>query len=100
MFNYKGIQKGVPQPTDLYFNYIERGWVHIGTFKSKYAAKLYAYEHGHYISTYDQSWKIEHTSYTEAKKKFDESHQAKLNHMIANSWHEFYTEKYGEDFLK
>ena len=100
MFKYKGIQKGVPQPTDLYFNYNGKGWTLVGTFKSKYAAKLYAYEHGHMISTYDTSWKIESTSYTKAKNRIEQKRIDQLNHWIAQQWYNFYTEKYGEDYLK
>lgn len=100
MFKYKGTSLGVPQPTDLYFNYHEQGWTLIGSFKSKYAAKMYAYDHGHMISTYDQTWKLESTSYTEAKKKFEDKQLAKYRQWVAQAWYDFYTEKYGEDYLK
>ena len=100
MFMYKGVQKGVPQPTELYFNYNTKGWCHIGTFKSKYAAKLYAYEHGHMHSTYDSTWKIESTSYEKARQSFENKRITRINHWIDIQWYNFYTEKYGEDFLK
>lgn len=98
MFNSRA--RGVPQLTDLYFNYHGSGFVFIGTFKSKYAAKMYAYEHGHMHSTYDISWKITDTTLTAAKKQFDEKQVAKYRNWVAQTWYDFYTEKYGEDFLK
>ena len=97
---YKGSKLGVPQVTDLFFNYSEKGWTHIGTFKSKYAAKLYAYEHSHDHASYDSTWKIEATSYEKAKQTFDDKQHEQLRQLIADGWYRFYTEKYGEDLLK
>lgn len=100
MFKFIGTSKGVPQPTDLYFNYFNSGWTLIGSFKSKYAAQLYAYDHGHMRTTYEQTWKIESTSYTEAKKQFEDTQVARYRGWVACNWYQFYTEKYGEDYLK
>jgi hypothetical protein len=97
---YKGSKLGVPQVTDLFFNYSKKGWTHIGTFKSKYAAKLYAYEHGHDIASYDSTWKIEATSYLKAKQDFEAKQSDKRNEWVNQAWYNFYTEKYGEDLLK
>jgi len=100
MFKFKGPSKGVPQPTNLYFKYTETPWTFIGTFRSKYAAKIYAYEHGHMGSSYDVTWRIELTSESTAKQKYNNDRDAKLRNWVAQQWYNFYIEKYGEDCLK
>jgi hypothetical protein len=111
MFKFKGHSKGIPAPTILYFKYHESSWTLIGTFNSKFAAKLYAYEHGHSISNHDITWRIEPTHVAAARQRYYEEKQtakqneerraqARIGHWIAQDWYNFYTEKYGEDLLK
>jgi hypothetical protein len=107
MFKFNGPQKGVPQPTILYFKYHNSPWTLIGTFNTKYAAKLYAYEHGHGISNHDITWRIEPTHTAAARQRYDtekqkhiEERHMHLRHWVAQQWYEFYTEKYGKDCLK
>jgi hypothetical protein len=110
MFKFTGPSKGIPESTILYFKYHESPWTLIGTFRSKFAAKLYAYEHGHSISSHDITWRIEPTHVAAARQRYDaekhmdkekkEERRARLRQWIAQAWYNFYTEKYGEDFLK
>jgi hypothetical protein len=51
-------------------------------------------------STYNVTWKIESTSYEKAKQSFENKRIMKINQWIDMQWYNFYTEKYGEDFLK